>query len=107
MTCLSTNMREIGAGAGRLTRELADITNRVVVGDISPGQLDLRSHGGKYSYNSAAASNSLSAAWDEALVEIAKDNGKWDQLIQMEIEAAAEPGCLDIGTHLIAVCRRP
>ncbi len=32
---------EAGAGPGRFTLELADIGARVVVGDISPGQLDL------------------------------------------------------------------
>jgi len=38
---LQENMRvlEIGAGAGRFTKELADVSNRIVVADISPSKL--------------------------------------------------------------------
>ena len=31
----------------------------------------------------------------------------WRQLLEMEIEACREPGCLDMGTHIIAVVRKP
>jgi len=29
----------------------------------------------------------------------------WEELLSMELEASADPGCLDMGTHLIAVAR--
>jgi SAM-dependent methyltransferase len=45
---------EIGAGAGRFTRELARITDRIVVGDLSPVQLDLnRQNAIKHGYADA------------------------------------------------------
>ena len=223
---------EIGAGAGRFTREIARITDRIVVADISPGQLrlnrenavrldfataveswvecdmcDLRSHftdgsfdvvvctGGPLSYvferrddalselhrvtrdggtlllsvislwgsvhqylpgvldvdpdanrtivatgdlspetigpgrhythmyradelrqalenggwiiDGMSASNCISANWSDLLDEISENSPTWSELIAMEIEASCQPGCLDLGTHLIAVCRKP
>ena len=45
---------EIGAGAGRFTRELAQITDRIVVGDLSPAQLSLnRRHAEDLGYGHA------------------------------------------------------
>jgi len=40
------------------------------------------------------------------LAEIRADEGKWQELLRMELEACAEPGCLDMGTHLIGVARK-
>jgi hypothetical protein len=37
---------------------------------------------------------------------MARHDPTWVHLIEMEIEACREPGCLDMGAHLIAVCRR-
>ena len=37
---------------------------------------------------------------------MARHDPTWAHLIEMEIEACREPGCLDMGTHLIAVCRK-
>ena len=54
-----------------------------------------------------SASDCLSTNWIELLSELAEDSPKWQQLIEMEIEASQEPGCLDMGTHMIAVCRKP
>lgn len=53
-----------------------------------------------------SASNCLSAAWGDRLAEIRSDPVKWQQLLQMEIEACRQPGCIDMGTHLIAVIRK-
>jgi len=54
-----------------------------------------------------SASNCLSLGWNDLLREIRSDVEKWQELLRMEVEACAEPGCLDMGTHLIGVARRP
>jgi hypothetical protein len=54
-----------------------------------------------------SASNCLSSVWGAPLDEIRADPDRWDALLEMEVEATAQPGCLDAGTHLIAVIRRP
>lgn len=53
-----------------------------------------------------SASNSLSAAWGERLVEIRQDAAKWQELLRMELEASRESGCLDMGTHIIGVIEK-
>jgi len=53
-----------------------------------------------------SASNCLSLAWNEELKEIKNDREKWDELLRMELEACADPGCLNMGTHLIAVAKK-
>lgn len=53
-----------------------------------------------------SASNCLSAAWGEKLTETQADARKWSELLRMELEACREPGCLDMGTYLIAVARK-
>ncbi|MDY6902630.1 MAG: class I SAM-dependent methyltransferase [Cyanobacteriota bacterium] len=53
-----------------------------------------------------SASNCLSAVWGERLVEIRQDNQKWQELLRMELEASRKPGCLDMGTHLVAVVEK-
>jgi ubiquinone/menaquinone biosynthesis C-methylase UbiE len=52
------------------------------------------------------ASNVLSTNWEEQLRDIVEDSDTWQHLLEMELEACREPGCLDMGTHLIAVCRK-
>ena len=54
-----------------------------------------------------SASDCLSANWADLLSETIDDASTWNHLIEMELEASREPGCLDMGTHLIAVCRKP
>jgi hypothetical protein len=39
------------------------------------------------------------------LKEIRNDADKWNELLRMELEACAEEGCLNMGTHLIAVAK--
>ena len=53
-----------------------------------------------------SASNALSSGWAEELAEITEEDDRWKQLVTMEIEACREPGCLDMGTHIVAVGRK-
>jgi SAM-dependent methyltransferase len=40
------------------------------------------------------------------LAAIRANPTQWAELLRMELEASAEPGCLDMGTHLIFVTRK-
>jgi len=53
-----------------------------------------------------SASNCLSTAWGERLQAVRADESRWAELLAMEVRASAQPGCLDMGTHLIAAARR-
>ncbi len=53
-----------------------------------------------------SASNCLSGVWGEQLREIRADLARWNELLNMELEATQQPGCLDMGTHLLAVVRK-
>lgn len=53
-----------------------------------------------------SASNCLSTCWDDDLGQIRNDAQKWGDLLRMEVEACAEDGCLDMGTHIIAVVKK-
>ncbi len=53
-----------------------------------------------------STSNALSTVWGDRLDVIRADAARWAELLSMEVEACAEDGCLDLGTHLIAVVRR-
>ena len=55
-----------------------------------------------------ALSASGCLAWPESpLMEtLRSDAHLWGETLHMELEASAEPGCLDMGTHLIAAARR-
>jgi hypothetical protein len=52
-----------------------------------------------------AASNCLTTGWD--LTDSRGDDSRWAEILRLEIEATREPGCLDMGSHLIAVTRTP
>ena len=54
-----------------------------------------------------SASNCLSRLWEQKLEQIKHDREKWNELLRMEIEACADEGCLNMGTHIIAVARKP
>ncbi len=54
-----------------------------------------------------SASNCLSSVWGAPLDSIRADASRWAELLAMEVEATKQPGCLDAGTHLIAVLQRP
>ena len=50
-----------------------------------------------------STSNCVSAVWGEKLKDIRADSARWSELLGMELEACRQPGCLDIGTNLLAV----
>ena len=54
-----------------------------------------------------SASDCLSATWTELLETVQQDDLLWQHLLELELEACREPGCVDMGTHAIAVCRKP
>jgi SAM-dependent methyltransferase len=53
-----------------------------------------------------SASGCLSPTWSEALKPIRGNAEAWKELLDMELEASAQPGCLDMGTHLVAAARK-
>ena len=55
-----------------------------------------------------ALSASGCLAWPEKTLmeDMRGDVQLWSEILRMELEASAEPGCLDMGTHLIAAARR-
>jgi hypothetical protein len=50
-----------------------------------------------------STSGCLAEGGEERLAEIRNDQEKWQELLLMELEAAASPGTLDMGTHMIAI----
>ncbi len=53
-----------------------------------------------------SASGVLATGYGGELEPVRQDPVKWAELLRMELEASAEPGCLDLGTHLIFVVER-
>lgn len=53
-----------------------------------------------------SATDVLAATWDEQLRDLSEDSDAWQHLLELELEACREPGCVDMGEHIIAVCRR-
>lgn len=53
-----------------------------------------------------SASGCLASPEDAQMENLRKDAGFWAELLRMELEASAEPGCQDMGTHLVAAARR-
>ena len=53
-----------------------------------------------------SASNCISLTWNEMLKEIRNNPDTWNELLRMELEACANEGCLNMGTHLIAVAKK-
>jgi len=54
-----------------------------------------------------AASGFLSTVAGDRLDAFRNDEERWSLLCELEIKACHEPGCLDSGTHIIAVGRKP
>jgi hypothetical protein len=48
-------------------------------------------------------SNGLSIGWDAWLRENRNDPQKWEELLDMELEACAEESSLNMGTNIMAV----
>ena len=61
----------------------------------------------KVSILNLSASNCISTVWGEKLKSIRSDPVRWNELLEMELEACRQPGCLDMGTHLLAVVEKP
>ncbi len=96
------------------------ITNK---GDISPYTLPERKNNFMHLFRASellkwlekrglivldkSASGCISLTWEETLKQIRNDSKKWNELLRMEVEACAEDGCLDMGTHLIVVAKKP
>lgn len=53
-----------------------------------------------------SASNCVSAVWGDKLREVRADSERWNELLRMELEACRQPGCLDMGTHMLAVIEK-
>jgi SAM-dependent methyltransferase len=53
-----------------------------------------------------SATNCISTVWGEKLKSLRADPVKWNELLQIELEACRQPGCLDMGTHLLAVIQK-
>jgi SAM-dependent methyltransferase len=53
-----------------------------------------------------SASGVLANGYGEELAPIRQDAVRWQELLRIEEEASAEPGCLDMGTHLIFVGKK-
>ena len=54
-----------------------------------------------------SASDCLSATWKDMLDTWRDDERTWKHLLELEIEACREPGSLDMGSHIIAVAKKP
>lgn len=97
--------------------------NRKIIktGDISPDTYPERDHflhlfraaelrnwlkNANLQIRELSASSCLSLGWDGYLETIRSDETKWQELLQMELEASAEKGCLDMGTAIIAVTEK-
>ena len=99
----------------RLNREI------IASGDLGPDKVATASHF-LHAYRSTefrqfvessgavvevmSASGCLSATWQEMLGSWREDPAVWAHLIELEIEACREPGCLDLGTHILVVARK-
>ncbi len=53
-----------------------------------------------------SASNCLTSTWEQVLPTWHSDERAWNHLLELEIEASREPGCLDMGAHILAVARK-
>lgn len=53
--------------------------------------------------DAVSAATCLSTGWGDRLSEVRADPAKWAELLAMEIEACAQPGCVEAGPHIIGV----
>ena len=56
---------------------------------------------------SLSASNCLATTWGDLLAELRADATRWTELLATELQACASPGCVGMGSHLIAAAERP
>ena len=53
-----------------------------------------------------SAANCLSLTWNEKLSEIRDNAEKWAEFLKVELEACAEDGSLNMGTHIIVAAQK-
>lgn len=53
-----------------------------------------------------SASNGLTTGWGEKLAQCRSNPALWQHILEMELEACAQSGYLDAGTHILAVARK-
>ena len=53
-----------------------------------------------------SAANALTNTWSKQLSETRQDETLWAELLAWELEASAQPGALDMGTHILAVVKK-
>lgn len=54
-----------------------------------------------------SAATCLTTGWSDRLAGVRSDDARWAELIEMEIAACAEPGCVEGGPHMIGVGIKP
>lgn len=54
-----------------------------------------------------SAATCLTTGWSDRLTAVRRDDARWAELLEMEIAACAEPGCVETGPHIIAVGIKP
>ncbi len=59
------------------------------------------------SIDALSAATCLSTGWSDRLVGIRENEDRWNELLEMEIAACAEPGCVEAGPHIIGVALKP
>ena len=53
-----------------------------------------------------SAATCLTTGWSDRLEGLRDDEARWAELLELEIAACAEPGCVEAGPHMIAVARK-
>lgn len=92
----------------RIIIETGDITDSVLPGHQHPCHMfradELRRslQDAGFDVSAMAASNCISTGWQDELTEIRADPELWRQVLEIELEACQEPGCIDMGTHMLA-----
>lgn len=98
-----TANRKILATGDLTPANLPDVTHRCHLYRASELQELLADHG--LEVLDIAASNCLSTGWD--LTRCRSDAERWAELLYLELHATREAGCIDMGSHIIAVARTP
>jgi len=103
--------------------DIAPAANRAILatGDLSPETIGPARHythmyrsdelrrtleDGGWAVETMSASNCLATNWVDLLDDLDERGPIWAHLLEMELEACREPGCVDMGSHMIAVCRK-
>ena len=51
--------------------------------------------------------NGVETVWGERLDEDRKESAKWRAMLGLELAYCRQSGCVGMGTHIIAVVRKP